>query len=92
MSPQSNDIPGDSPDGVALSELQLDVMRVLWRGEASVAEVAAVGFSRRDGLGSDYVRVVLQSEDRALWIGHAEGLDRWHQRRMQRVRLAVKVA
>ena len=41
MSPQSNDIPGESPDGVALSELQLDVMRVLWRGEASVAEVAA---------------------------------------------------
>lgn len=37
--------PGDpsdtSPDDIALSELQLDVMRVLWRGEASVADVAA---------------------------------------------------
>jgi predicted transcriptional regulator len=31
------------PDGddIALSDLQLDVMRVLWRGEASVADVAA---------------------------------------------------
>ena len=28
-------------DAVALSELQLDLMRVLWRGEASVADVAA---------------------------------------------------
>lgn len=28
-------------DDIALSELQLDLMRVLWRGEASVAEVAA---------------------------------------------------
>jgi predicted transcriptional regulator len=32
-----------TPDGddIALSDLQLDVMRVLWRGEASVADVAA---------------------------------------------------
>jgi BlaI family penicillinase repressor len=31
----------DAPDEIALSELQLDLMRVLWaRGEASVAEVA----------------------------------------------------
>lgn len=29
------------PDDVALSDLQLDLMRVLWRGEASVADVAA---------------------------------------------------
>ena len=28
-------------DAVALSELQLDLMRVLWRGESSVADVAA---------------------------------------------------
>ena len=28
-------------DAVALSELQLDLMRVLWRGEASVGDVAA---------------------------------------------------
>ena len=58
MSPQSNDIPGDSPDGVALSELQLDVMRVLWRGEASVAEVAAALADSR-GLAHTTVATVL---------------------------------
>jgi len=64
---------------------------LIWSGSTDglhrVAEVAAVGFTRKDGLGSDYVRVVLQSEDRSLWIGHADGLDRWYQRRMHPVRL-----
>ncbi|WP_235504342.1 MULTISPECIES: ligand-binding sensor domain-containing diguanylate cyclase [Stenotrophomonas] len=64
---------------------------LIWSGSTDglhrVAEVAAVGFTRKDGLGSDYVRVVLQSEDRTLWIGHADGLDRWHQQRMHPVRL-----
>ena len=58
MSPQENDNPGDSPDGVALSELQLDVMRVLWRGEASVAEVAAALADSR-GLAHTTVATVL---------------------------------
>ncbi|WP_339825473.1 BlaI/MecI/CopY family transcriptional regulator [uncultured Arenimonas sp.] len=58
MSPQSEDIPGDSPDGVALSELQLDVMRVLWRGEASVAEVAAA-LAKSRGLAHTTVATVL---------------------------------
>src|SRR5687768_16497633 len=31
----------DDTGDIALSDLQLDLMRVLWRGEASVAEVAA---------------------------------------------------
>ena len=31
----------DDGTDIALSDLQLDLMRVLWRGEASVAEVAA---------------------------------------------------
>ena len=31
----------DDTDDIALSDLQLDLMRVLWRGEATVAEVAA---------------------------------------------------
>ena len=31
----------ESDDAVALSELQLALMRILWRGEASVADVAA---------------------------------------------------
>ena len=58
MSPQENDNPGDSPDGVALSELQLDVMRVLWRGEASVANVAAALADSR-GLAHTTVATVL---------------------------------
>ncbi|GAB2666639.1 BlaI/MecI/CopY family transcriptional regulator [Arenimonas aestuarii] len=58
MSPQDSDNPGDSPDGVALSELQLDVMRVLWRGEASVAEVAAALADSR-GLAHTTVATVL---------------------------------
>lgn len=33
--------PTDPADDIALSDLQLDVMRVLWRGEASVSDVAA---------------------------------------------------
>lgn len=34
-------MPSPDTDDIALSELQLDIMRVLWRGEASVADVAA---------------------------------------------------
>ena len=58
MSPQDNEISGDASDGVALSELQLDVMRVLWRGEASVAEVAAALADSR-GLAHTTVATVL---------------------------------
>lgn len=48
----------DSSDGIALSELQLDVMRVLWRGEASVAGVAAALADSR-GLAHTTVATVL---------------------------------
>lgn len=44
--------------GVALSDLQLDVMRVLWRGEASVADVAAALDASR-GLAHTTVATVL---------------------------------
>lgn len=47
-----------APEDIALSELQLDVMRVLWRGEASVAEVAAVLADSR-GLAHTTVATVL---------------------------------
>lgn len=50
MAPESDDI--------ALSELQLDVMRVLWRGEASVADVAAALAESR-GLAHTTVATVL---------------------------------
>jgi predicted transcriptional regulator len=45
-------------DDIALSELQLDVMRVLWRGEASVADVAAALADSR-GLAHTTVATVL---------------------------------
>jgi BlaI family penicillinase repressor len=45
-------------DDIALSELQLDVMRVLWRGQASVADVAAALVTSR-GLAHTTVATVL---------------------------------
>lgn len=54
----SKDSPEDAGDGFALSELQLDVMRVLWRGEASVAEVASALADSR-GLAHTTVATVL---------------------------------
>ena len=46
------------PDDIALSDLQLDVMRVLWRGEASVADVAAALAAER-GLAHTTVATLL---------------------------------
>ena len=48
----------DTPAGIDLSDLQLDLMRVLWRGEASVADVAAEMALRR-GLAHTTVATVL---------------------------------
>src|SRR5688572_29899655 len=45
-------------DDIALSELQLDVMRVLWRGQASVADVAAALVTSR-GLAHTTIATVL---------------------------------
>ena len=45
-------------DDIALSDLQLDVMRVLWRGEASVADVAAA-LSAERGLAHTTVATLL---------------------------------
>ena len=51
------DTPEDTGD-IALSDLQLDVMRVLWRGEASVSDVAAELAVRR-GLAPTTVATLL---------------------------------
>ena len=48
----------DNTGDIALSELQLDLMRVLWRGEASVADVAAE-MARRRGLAHTTVATLL---------------------------------
>lgn len=50
--------PTDPADDIALSELQLDVMRVLWRGEASVSDVAAALAAER-GLAHTTVATLL---------------------------------
>lgn len=54
MAPESD----AAPEDIALSELQLAVMRVLWRGEASVADVAAALADSR-GLAHTTVATVL---------------------------------
>ena len=51
------DTPEDTGD-IALSDLQLDVMRVLWRGETSVSDVASELAVRR-GLAHTTVATVL---------------------------------
>lgn len=48
----------NDPEDIALSDLQLDVMRVLWRGEASVADVVAALATSR-GLAHTTVATVL---------------------------------
>jgi predicted transcriptional regulator len=53
MAPETPDT-----DDIALSDLQLDVMRVLWRGEASVADVAAALAAER-GLAHTTVATLL---------------------------------
>ncbi|MGB3392117.1 MAG: diguanylate cyclase [Stenotrophomonas sp.] len=79
--------------GPALAE---DREGLMWVGSTDglyrVVEVAAVGFTREEGLGSDYVRSVLQSDDGALWIGHATGLNRRYQGKMQTVELVPGAA
>lgn len=50
--------PSTTDPDIALSDLQLDVMRVLWRADASVADVAAALDARR-GLAHTTVATVL---------------------------------
>ena len=79
--------------GAALFE---DREGLVWVGSTDglfrIAEVAAVGFSQKDGLVSNYARAVLQSADGALWIGHAGGLNRWQRGRMQTIHLVPGLA
>jgi len=39
-------------------------------------ETLFTGFTRRDGLSSEYVRAVLEDRDGMLWVGNGGGLDR----------------
>ena len=71
--------------------LMIDREGLVWAGSTDglfrVDEGAASGLTSVDGLGSDYVRVVIQSEDGNVWVGHSEGLDQLRAGVPRRVRL-----
>ena len=77
--------------GAVNKALLLDREGLVWVGSNDglyrVADGQASGLTRRDGLGSDYVRSVLQDGQGAYWIGHGDGLSRWSHGRMQTIRL-----
>lgn len=60
--------------------LMIDREGLIWAGSTDglfrVDEGAASGISRSEGLGSDYVRAVIQDAAGTVWIGHSEGLNR----------------
>jgi diguanylate cyclase (GGDEF)-like protein len=72
-------------DAVSLTLME-DREGLIWAGSTNglfrVAAGDAAGLTRQDGLGGDYVRVVRQSADGAIWIAHAAGLDRWQHGRI----------
>jgi len=82
-----------SISGVVSPALLEDREGLIWAGSTDglfrVAAGDAGGLTRRDGLAGEYVRVVQQSADGAIWIGHATGLDRWQHGRVEAVRIAA---
>ncbi|WP_369979466.1 diguanylate cyclase [Xanthomonas bundabergensis] len=82
-----------SISGVVSPALIEDREGLIWAGSTDglfrVAAGDAGGLTRHDGLGGDYVRVVQQSADGAIWIGHAAGLDRWQHGRVAALRIAA---
>ncbi|MFN6507039.1 diguanylate cyclase [Xanthomonas translucens pv. translucens] len=82
-----------SISGVVSSALIEDREGLVWAGSTDglfrIAAGDAGGLTRHDGLGSDYVRVVQQSADGAIWIGHAAGLDCWQHGRIKALRIAA---
>lgn len=71
--------------------LMIDREGLVWSGSTDglfrIDEGAASGLTIADGLGSNYVRAVMQTADGAIWIGHSEGLERQHNGEMAKVRL-----
>lgn len=71
--------------------LMIDREGLVWSGSTDglfrIDEGAARGLTSEDGLGSDYVRALIQSADGNVWIGHSEGLDRLRDEAISRVRL-----
>lgn len=77
--------------GTVGSALLEDREGLVWVGSTDglyrMSEVAAVGYTRSNGLSSNYVRVVLQTGDGELWVGQAAGLSRGRHGRLRTVRL-----
>lgn len=64
----------DSRTGdIALSDLQLDVMRALWRGEASVADVVAALADSRDLAHTTVATLLTRLEKRGVVAVRREG-------------------
>ncbi len=71
--------------------LLIDREGLVWAGSTDglfrVDEGAARGIGRADGLGSEYVRAVIEGTDDTAWVGHSEGLDRMVGEQIHPVRL-----
>jgi len=71
--------------------LMIDREGLVWAGSTDglfrVDEGAARGMTRADGLGSDYLRAVVQSREGTVWVGHSEGLSRLQGEHVLPVRL-----
>lgn len=77
--------------GAVSKALLVDREDLVWAGTTDglfrVADVMASGLTRENGLGSDYVRAVLQDDEGGYWIGQTNGLNHWVQGQMRSVRL-----
>lgn len=60
-------------DDIALSDLQLDVMRALWRGAASVADVVAALAASRDLAHTTVATLLTRLEKRGLVAVRRDG-------------------
>ena len=62
---------------------------LVWLGNANGLYQLAPGvvrtYTQADGLGDDYVRVVMQTDDDVVWVGHGDGMVRWDRGGMQTV-------
>ncbi len=71
--------------------LIIDREGLVWAGSTDglfrIDEGAARGLTSDDGLASNYVRAVIQSETGTVWVGHSSGLDRLQDGRAVPVRL-----
>ncbi|AKC87523.1 ligand-binding sensor domain-containing diguanylate cyclase [Pseudoxanthomonas suwonensis] len=72
--------PGEVLPRGRIASLLEDAEGSLWVGANGglfrLRETLFTGYTRRDGLASDYVRAVFEDRDGVLWVGNGGGLDR----------------